>query len=121
MVLPSLGHYEDAKQGGTKYSCKVTPAVQIDTKMVERMSVSMILTLICQQKEKEGIVETVRNPTVSPRTVLVDLTVNVTVHNTNAVSYLRNQAAFKKAVQRKHAKLMANTEIFQVLISAINI
>ena len=77
MDLPSLGHYMDANQGGkllstpdgcgfrqqrapqgnkchylchmgTKCSCKVTPAVQIDTNMVVRMSGSMILTQICQ-------------------------------------------------------------------------
>ena len=102
---------------GTKYSCKVTPAVQIDTNMVVRMPGSMIMTLISQLKKKEGIGVAVRNPTFYPRTVLV----NVSVQNTNAVSYLRNQAAFKKAVQREHAKLMANTEIFQVLISEINI
>ena len=90
MDFPSLGHYKDAKQGGkllltpdgcgfrrqrapqgnkchylchigTKYICKVTHAVQIDTNMVVRMPGSMIMTLISQLKEKEGIGVAVRN------------------------------------------------------------
>ena len=51
---------------------------------------SIIMTLICQkkvcEKEKEAIKETARNPTVSPRTMMIHISVNLTVQNVNAVS-----------------------------------
>ena len=72
-------------------------------------------------KEKEAIEEAARNPTASPKTLLGNLSVNDTAKNVNAVSYLRNQAAFEKAVQKELAKLVANVEIFQVLITVIKI
>ena len=72
----------------------------------------MIMTLIYHKKEKEGIEEAARILIFSPRTVLVNLSANVTIHSTNAVSNLGNQAAFKMAVQREHVKR---------LISAIKI
>ena len=52
------------------------------------------------------------------RKVWKKLLPTVTIRNTNAVNYLRNQAAFKKPVLREHDKLKANAVIFQVLISA---
>ena len=72
-------------------------------------------------KEKEAIEEAARNPAASPKTLLGNLSVNDTAKNVNAVSYLRNQAAFEKAVQKELAKLVANVEIFQVLITVIKI
>ena len=48
------------------------------------------MTLICQmkvcEKEKEAIKEAARNPTISPRTVIVNLSVNLTAQKVNAVS-----------------------------------
>ena len=145
MELPFLAHYKDAKQGrnllltpdghefrrqraphrnkchymcrmGTKFGCKVTAAVQIDTNMVTRMSGEHthdtdLAVKKVREKEKDAMEEAAWNPTVSPRTVLGNLSVNVTAQNANAVSYVRNQAAFKKAVQRERAKLVANAEI----------
>ena len=63
----------------TECSCNVTPVVQKDATMVVRMSGSMIMALICRKKEKEGIEEAARNSTVSPRTVLINLSVNLTI------------------------------------------
>ena len=73
------------------------------------------------EKEKEAIEEAARNPAASPKTLLGNLSVNDTAKNVNAVSYLMNQAAFEKAVQKELAKLVANVEIFHVLITVIKI
>ena len=73
------------------------------------------------EKEKEAIEEAARNPSASPKTLLGNLFVNNTAKNVNAVSYLRNLAAFEKAVQKKLAILVANIEIFQVLITVLKI
>ena len=50
---------------------------------------------VCE-KEKEVIEEATRNPIVSPRMVLGNLSVNLTTQNVNAVSWLRYQATLKK-------------------------
>ena len=85
---------------GTKYGCKVTAAVQIDTNMVIKMSGEHThdtdLTAKKRREEKDTIEEAARNPTVSPRTGWGNLSVNVTAQNANDVSYMRNQAAFEK-------------------------
>ena len=99
-----------------KYNCKVTAAVEVATNMVTRITGEHnhdtdLAAKKVREKENEAIQEAARNPTVSPRTVLGNLAANVTATSPTSINHMRNQAAFKKAVQRERSKLVSNAAI----------
>ena len=60
-----------------------------------------------KDKENQAVEEAARNPTVSPRTVLANLTNNLRASNPINITYMSKFSTFTKRVQRERNKLLA--------------
>ena len=99
-----------------KYGCKATAAVDLEENMVVRLSGEHnhdtdITIKKVKEMEKQAVEEAARNPTVSPRTVLGNLSTNIMGDNPNAINHLCNKDAFRKRIQRERNKLVESSEI----------
>ena len=71
---------------GTKYRFKATAAAKLNTNVWGANHDTHLSAKKVCEKEKEAIEESSRNPTATSRTVLGNLSVNLTTQNVNAVS-----------------------------------
>ena len=103
-------------RGRKKYDCKVTAAVTSHDNMIVRVSGEHnhdndLMRKTANDKENEAVCSAARNPTVSPRTVLANLTSELRANNPQAVSSISKSKTFSKKIQRERKKLLACPEI----------
>ena len=64
-----------------------------------------------REKENDAIEEAARNPTVSPRSVLANLTANLMTTSPLSVNHLSNSKSFTKRIQRERNKVLACAKV----------
>ena len=99
-----------------KYGCKVTAAVTVADNMLVRMSGDHnhdtdIAVKKVKEKENNAIKEGARNPTVSPRSVLANLTTELMGSSSTSINHLSKSRTFVKKLQRERNKLVTSAEI----------
>ena len=96
-----------------KYGCKVTAAVTVADNMLVRMTGvhnhdTDLTVKKVQEKEKDAIKEGAKNPTVSPRTVLANLTADIMGCSSTSINHLSKTKTFVKKLQRERNKLVTS-------------
>ena len=100
----------------TRYGCKVTAAVTKEDNMLVRITGEHIhdtdiAVKKVREKENDAIEEAARNPTVSPRSVLANLTANLMTTSPLSVNHLSNSKSFTKRIQRERNKVLACAKV----------
>lgn len=105
-------HYVCRKK--TKFGCKVTAAVATKDDMIVRITGEHVhdndlVKTAVMEKENEAVKSAARNPTVSPRTALANLTNDVmaSTSTSTAVNYLSKTKTFTKKIQRARNNLLS--------------
>ena len=99
-----------------KYGCKVTAAVTPQDNMLVRMSGvhnhdTDLAAKRVREKENQAIQEAARNPTVSPRSALANLTNELMEESPTSVNHLSKSKTFTKKIQRARNKMLVCPEI----------